>query len=48
MKTTCSKCFKRRKVMICRAPSLHFKGVELCRKCWQAVKLASGLRKDAA
>ena len=35
----CARCGKDRKLKLCHAPGLSYKGVELCRKCWQSLKL---------
>lgn len=34
----CEKCGTNRKTKHCTGPGLHGKGLDLCRKCWQAYK----------
>lgn len=43
----CQKCFRDRKLRRCFGPGLHPKGVELCRPCWQIVKLKGFLKDES-
>ena len=46
MKADCAKCHKRRTLKIITGPGLHPKGVEMCRTCAKAYKLAIELKAE--